>query len=125
MLEKIAGVTLVNKLRAICLFEADFNYWTKLIFAKRMMSRAKAEGATPDEVFAKKGSHCDDATMTKNMFCDFSRILRRPAGVSSADYGECFDRMTHPPTSLAMQAWGIPKNAVRVIMTALRLMQFS
>ena len=28
LLEKIAGVTYVNKLRAICFFEADFNYWT-------------------------------------------------------------------------------------------------
>jgi hypothetical protein len=29
MLEKVAGFTLVNKLRAILLMEADFNYMNK------------------------------------------------------------------------------------------------
>ena len=39
LMEKIAGVTFINKLRAICLFEADFNYWTKLVFARRMAKK--------------------------------------------------------------------------------------
>ena len=32
LLENSVGVTFVNKLRVICLCEADFNYWTKLVF---------------------------------------------------------------------------------------------
>ena len=32
LLEKICGNNYVNKLWAICLFEADFNWWNKLIF---------------------------------------------------------------------------------------------
>ena len=31
LLEKIMGNTFINKLQAICLFEADFNWWNKLI----------------------------------------------------------------------------------------------
>ncbi len=34
LLEKILGNVFVHKLRAICLLEADFNWWNKLIFAK-------------------------------------------------------------------------------------------
>ena len=62
LLEKITGVTFVNKLRAICLFGADFNYWTKLIFAKRMMKKARDEGGLPDVIYARAGDHCDDAS---------------------------------------------------------------
>ena len=124
LLEKIAGVTFVNKLRAICLFEADFNYWTKLIFARRMMKKVRKDGGIPDKIYSKKGSHCDDATMTKTFFTDSSRIMRHPAAITEADLGECYDRMAHPPTSIAMQSWGVPKSAVKVVLTALRLMQF-
>ena len=41
VLEKLASETLVTKLRVICLFEAKFNHWTKLIFAHRMMKKAR------------------------------------------------------------------------------------
>ena len=124
LLEKVAGVSIMTKLRAICLFEADFNFWTKLIFAKRMMQKAREDDALPEEVYAKKGSHCDDATMTKVMFCDLSRILRHPAGITEEDLKECYDKMGHGPTSLAMQSWGVPRNACRIVLKALRLMQF-
>jgi len=112
LLEKIAGVTFVNKLRATCLFEADFNYWTKLIFACRKMKKAREEGGLPDNIYFRAGGHYDDATMTKVMFCDHSKIMRHPAAISEADLGECFDRMAHPPTSLAMQSWGLPKKTL-------------
>ena len=37
MLERIVGLSLVNKLRAILLMEADFNFHNKLILRKRMV----------------------------------------------------------------------------------------
>ena len=41
MLEKIAGVALVTKLRAILLMEVDFNCHNRLIFGDRMMRLAR------------------------------------------------------------------------------------
>ena len=40
LLKKISCGTLVTKFRAICLFEADFNHWTKLIVARKMTKKA-------------------------------------------------------------------------------------
>jgi hypothetical protein len=120
--KSIAGVTFVNKLRVICLFEVDFNYWTKLIFARRMMKKAREEGRVPDAVYAKKGSHCDDATMTKVFICDLSRIRRHPAAVTAAGLGDCYNRMVYPPTSIATQSWGVPKSAIKVVLIALQRM---
>ena len=65
ILETIAGVTFVNKLGAICIFEADFNYLTKLVFAQKMTKKDCEKDIIPDKVYANKDSHSDDAAMTK------------------------------------------------------------
>ena len=83
------------------------------------MKKACEERGIPDEVYAKKGSHCDNTTMTKVFLCDLSRIMRHPAAIIEADLGECYNRMTHPTTSIAMQSWGVPKSAVKVVLIAL------
>ena len=120
--EKIAGVTFVE-LRAIYLFETDFHYWIKLVFAQRMTKKAREEDGILGKVYAKKGSHCDDATISKVFFCDLSRIMRHPSAITEADLGECYDRMAHPPTSITIQSWGVPKSACKIVLPALQLMQ--
>ena len=85
---KSTGETLVTKLRKICLFEANFNYWTKLIFACRMIKKAHDKYGIPGEVYATKASQCDDASTTKIFFCDLSKIRRHPAATAEADLGE-------------------------------------
>ena len=49
MLEKIAGLALINKLRAILLMEADFNFRNKIIFGKSMVNADRQEGLIPME----------------------------------------------------------------------------
>ena len=124
LLEKILGNVFVRKLRAICLLEADFNWWNKLIFAKRMMKQAGQEGCIPQECFARKHSHCNYAVLTKQFFCDSSRSLHHPAGLGECDFGDCYDRAAHPPTSIALQSWGIPASAIRILLTSMRTMQY-
>jgi hypothetical protein len=64
LLEKILSNVFVHKLQAICLLEADFNWWNKLIFAKWMMRQVVAGGSIPQECFAKTNSHCNNAVLT-------------------------------------------------------------
>ena len=84
-----------------------------------MVKKARKEDRSLDKVYAKKGSYCDDAMMSKMFFCNLSRIMRHPATITEADLGECYDRMVHPPTSITMQSWGVFKSAVKVVLTAL------
>ncbi len=102
----------VHKLRAIFLLEADFNWWNKLIFARRMMQQVVLDGRIPQEVVAKKNSHCDHAVLSKQFFCDNLRVLHHPAGLGECDFGDCYNRAAHPPTSIVIQAWGIPTTAI-------------
>jgi hypothetical protein len=112
LLEKILGNVFVHKLHTICLLEADFNWWNKLIFAKRMMQQANQEGSIPQECFAKKNSHCNHAMLTKQFFCNSLRVLHHPASLVECNFGDCYDRAAHAPTSIALQSWGIPKSAI-------------
>jgi hypothetical protein len=50
MLEKTLGVTLVSKLRAILLMEADFNSSNKIMYGVRMMQNARAHRLMPEEI---------------------------------------------------------------------------
>jgi hypothetical protein len=124
LLEKILENVFVHKLRAICLLEADFNWWNKLIFAKQMMKQVVQEGSIPQECFAKKHSHCNYAVLRKQFFCDSSRSLCHPAGLGECDFSNCYDRAAHPPTSIALQSWGIPSSAICVLLMTMQTMQY-
>ncbi len=54
MLEKTLGVTLVTKLQAILLMEADFNATNKILYGVRMMGQARSYNFMPDEIYSKK-----------------------------------------------------------------------
>ena len=47
MLEKVPGVTLVDKLRDILLMEADFNYGNILLFCSQLVKMIEAKGVLP------------------------------------------------------------------------------
>ncbi len=48
-LEKVAGVALVNKLRAILLMEGDFNYMNKWVFGHKAINKLYALGYNPGD----------------------------------------------------------------------------
>jgi hypothetical protein len=62
MLEKTLGVTLVTKLRAILLMEADFNATNKIIYGNRMMEKAREYNLMPEEIFSERNRMADDGT---------------------------------------------------------------
>ncbi len=73
MLEKTLGVTLVSKLRAILLMEADFNATNKIIYGGRMMTNVRRCNLMPEEIFSEKNRMADDGTLCKTLFYDITR----------------------------------------------------
>ena len=100
MLEKIAGVCLVEKLRAIQLYEADFNCYNQFIFGRQAMQTLTDIGYVPEELFSQKGSTAEDAKFDKTLMADLSRQARHPMAVTSADAAYCYDRVNHVIMSL-------------------------
>ena len=83
MLEKMLGVTLVTKLRAILLMEVDFNASNKIIYGVGMMEQAREYNLMPDEIYSKKNWMTDYGTLTKTLFFDTAQQARALAAIAS------------------------------------------
>ncbi len=72
MLEKIAGVCLVEILCAIQLYEADFNCYNQFVFGKQAMQTLTDSRYIPEDLFSQKGSTVEDAKFDKMLMADLS-----------------------------------------------------
>ena len=107
MLEKITGVVLVTKLRAILLMEADFNFHNKLVFGTRMMNLAQENGMVPEEIYNEKGKTVKDAIFQQVLIYDLARQWRHPLIAASVDASQCYDRVAHAMTALTLRAYKV------------------
>jgi hypothetical protein len=123
-LKKTRGNNFINKMRTICLLEANFNYFNKTVFACQMMTLAQETGQIPIECFAKKGSNCNNAVITKIMYCNKLRSHHHPTCISGNGFGDCYDCVPHPPASIALQSWGVLRKAIGVLLLAMQTMRF-
>jgi hypothetical protein len=114
----------LEKMRAICLLEADFNWLNKLIFAKRMMDQAYDNGMVPVEQFARRGTQASSGVLCKVLFCDMVRALHEMAGIPSVDLGNCYDAVAHPIASIALQAFQVPLATIVLSLSVLQTMTF-
>ena len=124
MLEKIVGIALVNKLRAILLMEADFNFHNKLIFGKRMLDHARANGIIPSEQYSEKQNTAEDGTFDKILQADVSRQLKQRMSIVSADAANCYDRVHHALMALVYLCLGVDLGAVISMLRSIQLMKF-
>ncbi len=100
MLGKTLGVTLVSKLRAILLMEADFNATNKIVYGNRMMKNVCRFNRMPEEIFSEKNRMADDGTLCKILFYNITRQARVPAAIASVDASNCYNRIAHAIASL-------------------------
>jgi hypothetical protein len=91
MLEKIAGVCLDKKLRAIQLYKADFNCFNQFVFGKSAMYSLSSIDYMPKEPFSQKRSTSENAKFDKTLMANLSRQARHPMTVVLADAAYCYD----------------------------------
>jgi len=104
LLEKVAGVCLVSKLRSIQLYEGDYNWFNKLIFNDSALSTLRSTGFLPEEHYSQKQSLAEDACFDKVLTLDLSRQSRLPMALVSIDAAQCYDRVNHLMMSLVWLA---------------------
>ena len=124
LLAKKAGGVTIDKMRAICLFEADFNWAQKIIFARNMMANAREHDLLPPELHARSGTSAPAGCLTRILWCDINRTMNRSFSVQNCDLGQCYDAIHHVAASLALRAFGVPKRAVGLMHTVLQEMKF-
>ena len=124
MLEKIPGCSLVDKMRAILLMEADFNFTNKMIYGVGMLNNARRHGLMPEEIFSEKGRTAEDGALTKTLFYDIVRQFRLSAAISSVDATSCYDSIAHAIASMIFQSFGVPRSAIKTMLNAIQNMKY-
>ena len=124
MLEKIAGIALVTKLRLILLLEADYNYHSRLIFGKRMMDLARQCGVVPEEIYSEKGRTAEDGVLHQILTYDIARQQRALMLVASVNAAQCYDRIAYSIAGLTLQASGVHASSVRSMLKPMQEMKF-
>mgnify|MGYP000871379644 CR=1 FL=1 len=120
MLEKIAGVCLVERLRAIQLYDAQFNSYNAFIFGKEAMAALTSNELLPDEHYSQKGSTAEDAKLDKTLMADLARQSRTPMAIASVDASNCYDWVNHVIMSLVWLALLGSFTAIRAALVTLR-----
>lgn len=125
MLEMELGNKLLNKLRAILLMEVetDFNFGNKQTYGIQMLDNARKYGLMADEIFSERNRMADDGTLSRVLFFDLIRQTRKPAGMSSVDAANCYDRIAHAIASLTFQAFGVKRKTSVPMLKAIEEMK--
>ena len=125
MIEKKPGVIKVDKLRAILLMEADFNFMNKLIFGRQMIHSALESNSIPAESFGGiPGKSAIDLSFTRKQIMDTTRTRKSSLAIASVDASQCYDCIQHTVASMACQKWGVPLLAILSMLSSIQQMKF-
>jgi hypothetical protein len=124
MLEKMFGMRLVSKLRAILLMEADFNAMNKEVYGVRMLDNTQKHKLIPEEIFSEQNRTADNGGLAKTLFYDIARQTRSPAAIASVDASNCYDWIAHAMASLIFPSFGIESAAVSAMLKTIQEMKF-
>ncbi len=102
LLEKIPGVALVDKLRAILLMEGDFNFFNKWLFGHIAVGKLYKIGYVPEDQYSKKNSTAEDSKLGNHLTMDLSHQFCQSMVAVSADADKCYDRINHIVMSLLL-----------------------
>jgi hypothetical protein len=112
MLEKKPGVRQLSTLRAILLYEADFNQNNKRL-GREMLFRAEQHNAVAIEQFgSRKNMSAIDQSLNKTLTFDLFRQNRQRGALCSNDAKGCYDRIVHNCASLCLQRIGTSPKSI-------------
>jgi hypothetical protein len=112
MLEKKPGNFQVDKLRAILLYEPDFNHNNKRLGRDAMYYAEELEQIAKEQYGSRKNRAANDQCLNKELTTDLLRQKKQPGALNSNDAKACYDRIVHSVASLCLQRNGVPKHPV-------------
>jgi hypothetical protein len=108
LLLKKSGVTLIEKLRTIVLFQGDFNYLNKYIGRHMMQDSKEYEQLTWEQYGSHEGKNVIEQALNKVFYFDLIRQARMDADMCSNAAKSCYDRNVFSIASILMQHQNVP-----------------
>jgi hypothetical protein len=125
MLEKEAGRPTINRLRIIHLFEADFNFFLKIMWGSRLVHRANDYGMINTGQYGSvPGKMAMELVMLNQISNDICRTNKINLIRFENDARACYDRILVHLGMLAARRCGMPNNAVQIHADTLERMQY-
>ena len=88
------------------------------------MDNVRKYNLMPEEIFSERNRMADDKNLDKCLFYDIVRQLRVSAGISSVDSKNCYNSIAHAIASLVFQAFGVLKESIETMLTAIEEMNY-
>ena len=120
MLVKKKGDYRVSKLRAILLYEADFNQNNKRLGREMMYYAEDLKNIAPEQYGSRKNHTAIDHGLNKQLTFDLMRIKKKPGAVGSTDALSCYNRVVHSVASLSMRRQGVPPAPIICMFTTIQ-----
>ena len=109
ILEKIPGKPIIEKLRIIMLYEADFNFMLKLIWGRRLVRHAeKYKVLGHSNHGSRAGRQAIDALLEKLLLYEYARLTRTSLVTVDNDAKSCYDRIIKSLAMIACIGVGLP-----------------
>ena len=116
MLDKSSGNFLVEKLRVILLFEADFKTIHKIHFNGRLMPSLDSSANIPCKIIGGIMSQAaNHLALSKKLIADISNARKLPTATMCVDAANCYAIVAHQYASLCAQCFGMDIKYLQVI----------
>jgi hypothetical protein len=106
MIYKQPGVYLLEKLRIIHLFEADYNFIIGTIFGRRVLYSGVDNGTLHSSQWAQPGRQCSDVVTLRELTLGFAKMTKTPLAGFENDASACYDRIVMNLVSVLSTEWG-------------------
>jgi hypothetical protein len=110
----------VKKLRAILLFEADFNFNNKRLGRQLMWKAEDYNWIAPEQYGSRKRFSAIDHCLNKRLSFDILRQTRRSGAICINDMKGCYDRIVHSVASICLQRFGMPMEPIKMMFQTLQ-----
>jgi hypothetical protein len=114
MIYKKPGIYLINRLRVIHLFEADYNLVIGLIFGRRALYSGVANEMLHKSQWAQPGRQCADVVVMRELTLAMATMLKISLGGFENDAAACYDRLLMNMMGAAFERMGVPEGLLRL-----------
>jgi hypothetical protein len=124
-IEKLPGLPLLEKLRVIHLYEADWNLIIKYFIPLQLMRQfEKNNTLTEEQGGGRPGPSAIDMAIKTVIAFEFCRVQRLNAGKMFNDAAACFDRIMEALSNLTCRREGLPIEVAELHAQTLELIQY-
>jgi hypothetical protein len=114
MIYKKPGVYLIDRLRVIHLFEADYNFVIGLIFGRRALYSGIENQTLHPRQWSQPGRQCADVVVLRELTLGMAHMLKIKLGGFENDAAACYDRLITNMMGAAFTSMGVPEGPLRL-----------